>query len=201
MGGHPGREFVLESDKLTMQFRLYLLDKTLYQVLVVATTSMASRAGTNRFLDSFELQEGSAGANWKRYRFDADKFSAEYPGEPKLSKKGTQTGYMLSLENDNFAYYVQKADYPDLNKTSEQFFDDYARGAAQSMKTEPRNQRSISLSGYPGREFTSENERSICKVRLYLVGKTSYAVMVYATKSMASRAETDRFLDSFEFIK
>ncbi|HJX82708.1 MAG TPA: hypothetical protein VJ723_00025, partial [Candidatus Angelobacter sp.] len=109
--------------------------------------------------------------------------------------------YGASLEDENFAYLIQKVDYPDLDKTSEQFFDNYANAAAQSRKTVPRDQKAISLSGYPGREFGVESEASICKVRLYLVGKTSYAVMVCATKGMVARAETDRFLNSFEFLK
>ena len=45
----------MENDKMILRFRLYLLDKTIYQVLVVATKSMASRAETDRFFNSFEL--------------------------------------------------------------------------------------------------------------------------------------------------
>ena len=141
---------------------------------------------------------------WKRYRYEVDGFSAEFPGEPKTTPNDGNTGtrYFTSLENDNLAYFVERAELPaDLDKTPEQIFDGYAGGAANGTKSEIKSQKPISLRSYPGREFILESDTLIMTFRLYLQGKTLYQVLVVATKELAPGAETKRFLDSFEILK
>lgn len=53
--GNPGREFTLENDTLILRFNIYLVQKTLYQVLVVATKELAATTEAARFQNSFEL--------------------------------------------------------------------------------------------------------------------------------------------------
>ncbi len=148
--------------------------------------------------------QGLAGAEWKRYRYDAEKFSVEFPAKPEAKANDSNTGtrYFTSLENDNFAYFVEKAELPaDLKKTADEVFEGYVNGAAGGTNSKIKSQKPITLSGYPGREFVLESDTLIMQFRLYLLDKTLYQVLVVATKSMAARAETDRFLNSFEFIK
>ena len=148
--------------------------------------------------------QGPAGAEWKRYRYDADRFSVEFPGAPQAKPNDGNTGtrYFTSLENDSFAYFVEKAELPaDLNKTPEQIFEGYVDGAAKGTNSTIKNQKAISLNGYPGREFVLESDKLTMHFRLYLLNKTLYQILVVANTSMLSRAETDRFLNSFELLK
>ncbi len=147
--------------------------------------------------------QGPAGADWKTYKYVADNFSADFPAVPQAQPNDGKTGtrYFASLENENFAYFVEKAELPDLNKTPEQLFEDYVNGAAKGTNSQIKSQKPISLKGYPGREFILESDTVIMQFRLYLTGKKLYQVLVVATKSMASRAETNRFLNSFELLK
>lgn len=148
--------------------------------------------------------QGPAGANWKRYSYAADNFTVEFPGEPQAKPNDSNTGtrYFTSMENDNFAYFVEKAELPaDLNKTPDQIFEGYLGGAAKGTNSEVKSQKPISLNGHPGREFVLENDKMVLHFRLYLSGKTIYQVLVVASKSMASRAGTDRFFNSFALLK
>lgn len=53
--GNPGREFTLENDTMILQFRVYLVQRSLYQVLVAATKDLAPGAEVQRFQSSFDL--------------------------------------------------------------------------------------------------------------------------------------------------
>ena len=141
--------------------------------------------------------------NWKHYRYDADGFAAEFPSEPKTAMNDDKTGtrYFSSLNNGNLAYFVEVAVLPsDLNKTSQQVFDDYAAGAAKGTNTQLKSSNAITLRGNPGREFTLENDKMVLRVRLYLVQKRLYQVLVVVTKDIMDAAETDHFQRGFELL-
>jgi hypothetical protein len=141
--------------------------------------------------------------NWKLYRYDADGFAAEFPSEPKTTVNDSKTGtrYYSSLNNGNLAYFVEIAVLPsDLNKTSQQVFDDYVRGAANATKSQLKSSNAITLSGNPGREFTLENDKLVLQVRLYLVQKRLYQVLVAVTRDMIGAAETDHFRRGFQLL-
>jgi hypothetical protein len=169
-------------------------------VLSPLAFALPSHSGHNPISPS----QGPAGAVWKRFRYDADKFSVEFPAEPqaKATDSNTGTRYFTSLENDSFAYFVEKAELPaDLKKTADEVFEGYVNGAAVGTNSKIKSQKPISLSGHPGREFVLESDTLVMQFRLYLLNKTLYQVLVVASKNMASRAEADRFLNSFEFLK
>ena len=149
----------------------------IFVVYFLVSASGCSSAGKNETASA----QGPAGANWKRYRYAADKFSVEFPGEPQAKPNDNNTGtrYFTSLENDNFAYFVERAQLPaDLDKTPEQIFEGYVNGAAGGTNSQVKNQRPISMCGDPGREFVLENEKMIMRFRLYLLEKTIYQVLV-----------------------
>jgi hypothetical protein len=141
--------------------------------------------------------------NWKRYRYDADGFTAEFPAEPQAKENDSKTGirYFSQLENGNLAYFVEAALLPaNLNKTSQQIFDDYVKGAANGVKGQVKSSTDVSLGGNPGREFTGENDKLVLHVRLYLVQRKLYQVLVAGTKDLITSAETERFQSSFELL-
>jgi hypothetical protein len=141
--------------------------------------------------------------NWKRYRYDADGFTAEFPTEPQAKANESKTGtrYFSQLENGNLAYFVESALLPaNLNKTSQQIFDDYVKGAANGVKGQVRGSSDVSLGGNPGREFTIENDTMVLRVRLYLVQRRLYQILVVGTKALINSAETERFQSSFELL-
>jgi hypothetical protein len=141
--------------------------------------------------------------NWKRYRYDVDGFTAEFPAEPKTKENDSKTGtrYFSALDNGNLAYFVEAALLPDnLHKTSQQIFDDYLQGAAKGVKAQVKSSSDVSLAGNPGREFTLENDTLVLRVRLYLVQRKLYQILVVGTRDLIAGAETERFQSSFELL-
>jgi|SRR5712671_5775546 len=61
--------------------------------------------------------------NWKRYHYDSDGFSVEFPAEPKATTNDNKSGtrYFTGMENDNLAYFAEVAQLPaDLTKGTQQ---------------------------------------------------------------------------------
>lgn len=58
LDGHQGRELQIESPggKVTVTARLFLVDRRLYQVMVLMHNDKASSEDVNKFLDSFRIQ-------------------------------------------------------------------------------------------------------------------------------------------------
>jgi hypothetical protein len=54
LGSHPGIEFTAESDTARMTVRIYAVNNTIYQLIVVAADKRPY-AGTQQFLESFQL--------------------------------------------------------------------------------------------------------------------------------------------------
>ena len=141
--------------------------------------------------------------NWKHYRYDADGFTAEFPTEPQAKENDSKTGtrYFSQLENGNLAYFVEVALLPaNLNKTSQQIFDDYSQGSAKEVKGQVKAVSDVSLAGNPGREFTIENDTMVLRVRLYVVQRRLYQILVVGTKDLINSAETERFQNSFQLL-
>ncbi|HWG49896.1 MAG TPA: hypothetical protein VN669_09405 [Candidatus Acidoferrales bacterium] len=141
--------------------------------------------------------------NWKHYRYDADGFTAEFPTEPQAKENDSKTGtrYFSQLENGNLAYFVEVALLPaNLNKTSQQIFDDYRQGSAKAVKGQVKAVNDVSLAGNPGREFTIENDTMVLRVRLYVVQRRLYQILVVGTKDLINSAETERFQSSFQLL-
>jgi hypothetical protein len=147
--------------------------------------------------------ESQNSRNWKHYRYDADGFAAEFPAEPQAKENDSKTGtrYFSQLENGNLAYFVEVALLPaSLNKTSQQIFDDYVQGAAKGVKGQVKSSSDVSLAGNPGREFTIENDTMVLRVRLYLVQRRLYQILVVGTRDLIAGAETERFQSSFQLL-
>jgi hypothetical protein len=147
--------------------------------------------------------QNPAARNWKRYHYDSDGFSVEFPAEPKATTNDNKSGtrYFTGMENDNLAYFAEVAQLPaDLTKGTQQIFEDYAKGSAKETKSEMKSQKAISLRGYPGSEFVLESDTLFFHFRLYLVGKKLYQVLAVATKDRVASSEWNRFLDSFELL-
>ena len=142
--------------------------------------------------------------NWKRYRYDVDGFTIEFPAEPQAQPNDSKTGtrYIAALDNGNVVYLVEAAVLPsDLNKSSQQVLDDYVQGTARGIKGQLKESHPITLRGNPGRDFTLENERIILRGRVYLVQRTLYQLVAAATKELAAGTEAERFQNSFELVK
>ncbi|MFI5104477.1 MAG: hypothetical protein ACHP79_06105 [Terriglobales bacterium] len=164
-----------------------------------ATTQPSGTAATTA-----SATQDPAPRAWKRYRYEADGFSTEFPAEPKSTPNDDKSGtrYFTSIENDNIAYFAEVAQLPaDLDKTPQAIFEDYAKGSAGATKSEIKSQKPISFHGNTGSEFLLENDTMFLRFRLILVGKKLYQLLVVATKDLMPGAEADRFLDAFQLIK
>ena len=141
--------------------------------------------------------------DWKRYRYNVDGFTVEFPAEPQTQPNDSKTGtrYVASLDNGNLAYFVEAAVLPaNLNKSSLQVFDDYINGVIKGTRSQVKYSKDISLHGNPGREFTLENETLVFQFRLYIVQNKLYQVLVVAMKDQADSAEAERFHSSFDLL-
>jgi hypothetical protein len=142
--------------------------------------------------------------NWKRYRYDVDGFTVEFPAEPytKPNNRRTGTRYVVSLDNNKIAYMVEASALPaDLNKNSQQVLEDYLHGTVKGSKGQVKDSHPITLHGNPGREFILENETMIFRGRVYVVRKTLYQVLIASTRELAGGTEAERFQNSFDLLK
>lgn len=142
--------------------------------------------------------------NWRRYHYDADGFTVEFPAEPQTKANGRRTGtrYIVALDNNKLAYLVEASALPsDSKKNSQQVLDDYLHGTVKGTKGQVKDSHAVTLRGNPGREFMLENDTMIFRGRVYLVQKTLYQVVVASTKDLAGVAEAERFQNSFDLLK
>ena len=145
--------------------------------------------------------------NWKSYSYSSDGFSASFPFDPKFSKtnvpteKGNFELRAYLVEVSQAALYVGVCDYGSAisDRTPDQVLDGAQQGAMDNVKAHLVRGHRITLGGYPGREFESENDTQHFFARIYLVGTTLYQTLTVAPLGQPYDG-VQRFLDSFQLI-
>ena len=153
-------------------------------------------------------------AGWIRYAVPEGRYSVAMPTKPTESKKKITTAtvqldaVVAVAEGRLDSYFVVSyCDYPakELKADSiDKRLDQGARAAVENARGKLRSEKPIKLDGHPGREIVIEKDGEvIAKMRIYLVDRRLYQVMVLGSGPIFAAKEKDVgiFLDSFRLNK
>jgi hypothetical protein len=152
--------------------------------------------------------------NWKIFVSKEGRFSAAMPGTPTESKKKvlTATGQLdaciavAESKNESF-FVVSYCDFPAKElkaETADKRLDQACKGAVESARGKLRSETTIKLGDQVGREIVIEKDGEIiAKMRIFLVERRLYQVMVLGNSAIFAPKEKDVgfFLDSFALNK
>lgn len=149
----------------------------------------------------------------KSYTSKEGRFTVNMPGMPKVTTKEvsndlTVTTVVAEGRQDSY-FVVSFSDFPekDLKKGAvEKRLEQACKGALEKSEGKLRGEaKSITLDGkHPGREIVIEkNGEIIARMRIYLVDRRLYQVMVLGKGAIFAPKEKDvgNFLDSFRLNK
>ena len=143
-------------------------------------------------------------------------FSVQAPATPTAAIQTIHTAFgplpqhlFTAQPLDGGAYVVTYVDYPiAIKDDSPSVVLARACGsAADILGSTVQNERTISLNGNPGRDFTSDGDKSDTQAhyylheRVYLVGTRLYQVMTVHTRDDANDARDAAFLSSFRLSR
>ena len=145
---------------------------------------------------------------WSSFQSPAGRYSVSFPGtpmnvaQPLETKVGKVVMRMSMLEDGRRAGYIAAyCDFPSnlVARTDKQYLlDCFTKGVAGRGTV--KSQRSLSLSGYPGRELTVTARGVNTTRRVYIRGNRVY-IAGYVWKADSSQpAGGKRFFDSFRIL-
>lgn len=146
---------------------------------------------------------------WTAFSPDGGRFRIELPAPPTVATTtisgsngaSPMTGAVLRSPDAN--YVVSYVDYPDrvaMAHSSEVLLDRARDGMAGSRTI--RGERKLTAGRAAGREFVIvEKNGDVNAVRLYWARNRLYALAVTGRPGIESRADTQRFFDSFVIIR
>lgn len=144
---------------------------------------------------------------WKKYSNPQGAFTAEFPGEPKITETTNQTpeGYTVKVkmfavqESGNVVYVLFNEmeagvnildDSLYLNTVTDQILEKFGR--------EPKVREDIKFEGAPGKHFIVEFPDGVAEGKILL--RTNRAYFVVAFFPRARETDRKKFLDSFHFL-
>jgi hypothetical protein len=152
---------------------------------------------------------GAAAETWSEYRSAAGRYRVEMPGTPVLEEsevklaenRGTQM-YEATVETpDNEAYLCSYIDYPwDIlsGQTPQQILIAARDATLVDEGDVLRSDRTISVAGFPGREYTIDRaDTYVLVARTVMVRSRFYQVMVVTPPGRDTRPAVRRFIESF----
>jgi hypothetical protein len=150
---------------------------------------------------------GAQAQEWKPYSYPSDGFRASFPSQPQQSKQnvdtkaGTFEMRMYIVETSVVALLAGVCDYGQKAEGSDPdvVLEGAKQGALSNTNSHLLREKKITLAGYHGLEFESENDTTHFTARIFMVRTTLYQiVVVYSIKN--TYTDTARFLDSFALI-
>ena len=153
-------------------------------------------------------------AGWVKYALPEGRYSVAMPATPtksvkKITTATAQLDAVVAVAEgrlDSF-FVVSYCDYParELKADSiDKRLDQGAKAAVENARGKLRSEKPIKLDGHPGREIVIEKDGEvIAKMRIYLVDRRLYQVMVLGSGPIFAVKEKDVgiFLDSFRLNK
>ena len=156
------------------------------------------------------LSSPPAPAVWQEFSSAEGNFAVLMPGSPSYKKQSSSTAvgpidmhlFSLDLAKDA-VYMVMFSDYPDVvaQAPADKVLDGGRDGALANTKGKLIGEQSISLDGFPGREFTIEIPgKGMMKLRAFLVRQRLYQVMAVGTNERIDQEDTGKYLTSFRLL-
>ncbi len=187
-----------------MRLRI-LATATLLTPLCLAATVRAESPAHIRYLQSFQSTATQpiliAESTWKEWASPKGSFAVLMPGSPVEETEKDKDGsvdYYLKYESEKDIFYVMYTDIPSVAQASaeevKQILDRLPGEFVKGAEAKLLSQKSLSLTGYPAREFEFTFSNGIPgKGRVYLVNQRLY-VTIAATPQQEN---AQKFLTSF----
>jgi hypothetical protein len=153
-------------------------------------------------------------ANWEAFVSKDGRFTVKLPkGHTEIRKKiPTATGQLettivVAEGRGDSSFVVSYCDFPEKELKAdsvEKRLDQACKGAVESSRGKLRSEAAKKLDVHPGREIVIEKDGAvIAKMRIYLVDRRLYQVMVLGNSATFAPKEKDVgiFLDSFRLNK
>ncbi|HEY9692399.1 MAG TPA: hypothetical protein V6D15_09350 [Oculatellaceae cyanobacterium] len=142
--------------------------------------------------------------SWKQVTSSTGKFTVNMPGKPTENTGKDEDGLTtqsFTLNSDSGFYSVSYLDFSQMGEInsvqSQQLLDGVASKFLEKSGAKLLNNRSITLAGYPGQEFTfAINPKITGKGRVYLTNNKLYILMAVAPEV----ASFNTFLNSFRLL-
>jgi hypothetical protein len=138
-------------------------------------------------------------SNWQSFRSPTGGFSAQFPGKPKVEKKGPAT--FFEVPNADGLYLILYLDAPSA-KEAQAFLDKQSKEFVESSSFKVTNTRNISLKNNPGKEFdlvtTKDNVSIQGNARVYAVKKRVFILFEVNPDQVAQKNK--RFLSAFNLL-
>jgi hypothetical protein len=175
----------------------------IWAIVVVAIGASFMLAGSGTSLIP------TAEADWQEFTSTDGNFAVLMPGSPTYEKKSQPTAmgpidmHMFTIETRQNAYIVMYSDYPEmiLKAPADKVLDGGRDGAVANTKGKLVSDQSLSLDGFPGREFVIEIPgKGLMKLRAYLVRQRLFQVMAVGTEEKIEHEDTARYLTSFRLL-
>ncbi len=150
--------------------------------------------------------------DWKPFASERAGFTIAFPSPPKESKQRVQAAagelevlVFVSEEKNDTSFVVSCSDVPESASGKETIDKrlDFARdGAAANSRGKLRTEKKIEREGHPGRDLVIDHEdTTVVRLRLFVVGRRLYQVMVIGPGTVATSRDVTFFLDSFRVNK
>jgi len=154
-------------------------------------------------------------APWEKFNSPEGRFNVLMPTKPSVEVKevesalGKLTLYAYSSSNNRGYFLASFGDYPTEPKDAanvETVLEAVQAGVLKGLELEASGPaKKISLSGFPGREFSAKKEMQGMKVvfnwRIYLAGRRLYQLAVVTQDTAVPSPEIGKFLTSFNITK
>ncbi len=175
-------------------------------VLSAVSVALAGVPAQTQTLDPLPvMQVASAPLEWQLFSSTEGRFQVQMPGIP-LDETQTidfLSLYVASLEASRDRFLVAYADYPREvvdRQDPTPILQGVQQGFVSRIQGEVLAERSVNLSGYPGREIryqTASGGEGVA--RFYLVEERLYQVVISTANEPTNRfdRDADRFLNSF----
>jgi hypothetical protein len=149
--------------------------------------------------------------DWKEFTSKEGHFKVLMPGKPEhnnldsVSDFGKGILHMNSAQANGTMYAGNYSDFPEgIKKVPiKQVFDSSRDGAVGNLDGKLVSEKDIELNKHPGREILIAVAGGVrlFRVRVYLVDRRLYQVVVFGPKEAANSKEADKFLDSFKLTE
>lgn len=144
---------------------------------------------------------------WKKYTNPQGAFTAEFPGEPKLTEKTNQTPEEYTVkakmygvqEEGSVCYVLFNEMQPGVNIMDDStYITEITNEILQRFGREPKAVEDITFEGSPGKYFLVEFPDGVAEGKIILRTNRAYFAVAFFPRARAN--DRKRFLDSFHFL-
>lgn len=220
--GREGKIHVTEGNYI-MIMRTYLVQKRMYLLEAAYEVGKNNPQSIDKFFSSFTLdapayvkKEKAQNNNW--VTFSKNEFSILFPEQPEVGDKdietkiGTLKMHTMTYEpgkfkDDNEVYVLIYTDYPEEMVSSDfkdelidSFFSNAIRGMIKKRGYTKREEKKISMNGYPGRSVKIDmvEEKAVMNIRIYIVKSRAYIMQTLCYKENDDNAMSTKYFNSFK---